>query len=430
LARIVLNTFGSFGDLHPYLAIAIELRRRGHEAVVATSEVYRCKVVGEDVGFAPVRPDVGELLANTELLRKIWDPKRGSEYLYRDYLIPSTEKSFEDLIAVCKGADLLVTHFGNCAGPMVAQYLKVAWLSVALQPIVFFSRSDPPVVAVAPWLRHFYRFGTFPALRALAKVSSARWSGSLLELRRRFGLPTEQHPLFEGQFSPMGTLALFSRHFARPQQDWPPKTVATGFVFYDRRGESLGGADGLEPGLARFLDQGSAPVVFTLGSSAVMQAGTFFRESAEAAKHLGVRAVLLVGASEDHSQAEDLPESIFVVDYAPFSELMPRAVVNVHQGGIGTTGQALRAGKPMVVVPWSHDQPDNAERLRRLGVSRTIGRSEYTSERVGRELQGLFQDGECKQRAADLSRMIAAEDGLRKACDVIEDVLMAADKRG
>ncbi|MBV8811900.1 MAG: glycosyltransferase, partial [Acidobacteriaceae bacterium] len=74
MARIVLNTFGSFGDLHPYLAIAIELRRRGHEAVVATSEVYRCKVVGEDVGFAPVRPDVGELLANTELLRRIWDP--------------------------------------------------------------------------------------------------------------------------------------------------------------------------------------------------------------------------------------------------------------------------------------------------------------------------------------------------------------------
>jgi rhamnosyltransferase subunit B len=423
LARIVLNTFGSFGDLHPYLAIAIELQRRGHDAVVATSEVYRAKVLAEGVGFAPVRPDVGELLGDTEFLRKIWDPRRGSEYLYRDYLLPNTKNSFEDLIAVCKGADLLLTHFGNCAGPIVGECSKLAWLSVALQPIVFFSRADPSVLPIGPWLRHFYRFGAFPPLRALAKMSSARWSGNLVELRRRFGLPTRQHPLFEGQFSPMGTLALFSRHFAKPQEDWPPKTRATGFVFYDRRGEGFGRADGLEADLERFLDQGPAPVLFTLGSSAVTQPGTFFRESAEAAKLLGVRAVLLVGPLDDKSLTEHLPPSIFVAEYAPFSELMPRAKVNIHQGGIGTTGQALRAGKPMIVVPWSHDQPDNAERLRRLGVSRTIGRSRYTRERVTRELQRLLQDMDCKRRAEDLGRLVAAEDGLQKTCKAIESVL-------
>ncbi len=423
MARIVLNTFGSFGDLHPYLAIAVEMQRRGHEAVVATSEVYRAKIVGEGVGFAPVRPDVGELVGNTELLRKIWDPKRGSEYLYRDYLLPNTENSFEDLIAVCKGADLLLTHFGNCAGPIAAQYLKLAWLSVALQPVVFFSRADPPILPIAPWLRHFYRFGAFSPLRALAKMNSERWVGNLVQLRRRLGLPTGQHPLFEGQFSPMGTLALFSRHFASPQQDWPPKTIVTGFVFYDRRGEGFGLEERLGPDLARFHDQGSAPVVFTLGSSAVTQAGTFFRESAEAAKRLGVRAVLLVGPLEDKSLTEHLPESIFVAEYAPFSELMPRASVNVHQGGIGTTGQALRAGRPMIAVPWSHDQPDNAERLRRLGVSRTIARAEYASERVARELRGLFQDADCKHRADTLARLVAVEDGLDNACNAIEAVL-------
>jgi len=423
LARIVLNTFGSFGDLHPYLAIGIELLRRGHEAIVATSEVYRAKVEAEGVGFAPVRPDVGELLDNPEFLRKLWDPRRGSEHLYREYLIPNVRSSYEDLAIACDKADLLLTHFANCAGPIVAQTLKLRWLSIALQPTVFFSRFDPPVLAIAPWLRHYYRFGAFGAARKLARIASRRWVGVLVELRRQYGLPVDQHPLFEGQFSPSGTLALFSQHFAKPQVDWPPNSKTTGFVFYDRRGEGLDPGSPADPDLARFLDQGPAPVLFTLGSSAVMHPGDFFRESAEAATQLGVRALLLVGPLQYENASKKLPDSIFIAEYAPFSEVMPRAAVNVHQGGIGTTGQALRAGIPMIVVPWSHDQPDNAERLRRLGVSHTISRSQYTSGRIAAELKSLFQDVGCKQRAADLGRQIAAEDGLQNACNVIEKVL-------
>jgi UDP:flavonoid glycosyltransferase YjiC (YdhE family) len=401
----------------------MELRRRGHEAVIATSEVYRAKIEAEGVGFASVRPNVGELLDNAEFLRKLWDPRRGTEYLYRDYLIPNVENSYEDLLAACQKADLLLTHFASCAGPLVGESRKLPWLSIALQPTVFLSRRDPPVVAIAPRLKHFYRFGAFAALRALGKISSNRWTGKLVDLRRRLGLPGNRNPLFEGQFSPTGTLALFSQHFAKPQLDWPPNTNTTGFVFYDRRGEGFSGDNGVDPNLTRFLDAGPAPVVFTLGSSAVMHPGTFFHESAEAAKQLDMRAVLLVGPLKNENIAKDLQDSIFIAEYAPFSELMPRAAINVHQGGIGTTGQALRAGKPMIVVPWSHDQPDNAERLRRLGISRTIGRSRYTSGRVSQTLRSLLNSTSLKQRAADLGRRIAAEDGLQNACNAIEHVL-------
>ena len=403
--------------------MAIELRKRGHHAIVATSAVYRAKIEAEGVGFAPVRPDVGELLDDAEFLRKLWDPKRGTEYLYRDYLIPNVENSYQDLLAACEGTDLLITHFANCAGPIAAHSLKLRWLSVALQPAVFFSGSDPPVVAAAPWLSQLYRFGAFPAIQALARTISKQWLGQLLELRRRLGLPADQHPLFEAQFSPLGTLALFSPHFAKPQDDWPPNSRVTGFVFYDRRGEGFGGTEGLSGDLARFLNRDPAPVVFTLGSSAVMHPGTFFRESAEAAKLAGVRAVLLTGMREDKSLVESLPESIFAAEYAPFSELMPRAAVNVHQGGIGTTGQALRAGKPMIVVPWSHDQPDNAERLRRLGVARIIKRSHYARAHVSRELAALLASEACQKSADDLGRLVAAEEGLRHACAAIEDAL-------
>ena len=164
MAKIVLNTFGSFGDLHPYLAIAIELARRGHQPLIATSEVYRTKVEAEGIAFASVRPNVGELMDQPEFLKKLWDPKHGSKYLIRDYLLPNVEAAIEDLAEVCAGADLLVTHAAAYAGPIVAEKQNLRWISIALQPTIMFSTYDPPVMAPALWARYFYGLGLFTAL--------------------------------------------------------------------------------------------------------------------------------------------------------------------------------------------------------------------------------------------------------------------------
>jgi len=421
LARIVLNTFGSFGDVHPYLALAIELERRGHSPLIATSEVYRAKVQAEGIEFAAVRPDVGELLGDTESLKRIWDPKLGSEYLIRDYLLPKVAEAYEDLSVSCVGADLLVTHCAGYAGPIVAEVRKLPWISIALQPAVLFSTSDPSVVAQVPWARHLYWLGRwFYALMLKAgRARTAEWAGPVVRLREKLGLPAGKNPVMEGQFSPYGTLALFSKHFAAPQPDWPAGTKATGFIGYDKRGEGFGPSTE-NGGLERFLAAGTPPVVFTLGSSAVMAAGSFYEESVRAAQRLRMRAVLLVGKTE-FPKVDD--EAIYVTDYAPYSELLTRGVATVHQGGIGTTAQALRSGLPMLIVPWAHDQPDNAARCRRLGVSRTVGRSEYTAEVVARELRLLLGDERAKNKARAMRRDLELEDGVRAACDELEGVL-------
>src|SRR5690349_11281187 len=99
--------------------------------------------------------------------------------------------------------------------------------------------------------------------------------------------------------------------------------------------------------LLRFLGKGPTPIVFTLGSAAVHIAGDFYRESIKAAKLLNRRAVLLIGG-ERNRPAEPLPEGIIAVNYAPFGEILPRAAAMVHQCGVGTTAQGLRAGIPML----------------------------------------------------------------------------------
>ena len=150
-----------------------------------------------------------------------------------------------------------------------------------------------------------------------------------------------------------------------------------------------------------------------------MHPGDFFHESIAAVHALGVRAVLLAGGGREQIH-DPLSDSILVARYLPFSKIMPKAAVIVHQGGIGTTAQALRAGRPMLIVPWSHDQPDNAERVQRLGAGRTIPRSRYYAPRVEDELRSLLTNDTYQERTRDLATRIAGEDGVTNACAAIE----------
>ena len=241
-------------------------------------------------------------------------------------------------------------------------------------------------------------------------------AGPWYRLRKELGLPPwVGNPLVEGH-SPSLVLALFSEVLAAKQTDWPPQTVVTGFPMYDQHGEA-----GLPPELVRFLDAGPPPIVFTVGFSAVTVAGRFYEESIAAASALGRRAVL-VGKRIRREQAA-LPEGVFACDYAPFSQLFPRAAAVVHAGGIGTTGLAMRAGRPMLVVPFAHDQPDNAERLRRLGVARTISGPRYSAARATTELRHLLDDSSFSQRASEVAQQVRQEDGVKVACDALEAFL-------
>jgi UDP:flavonoid glycosyltransferase YjiC (YdhE family) len=213
---------------------------------------------------------------------------------------------------------------------------------------------------------------------------------------------------------------MFSHVLGVAQKDWPEHTLITGFCFYD----ADAGNAALPEQLEKFLSAGEAPVVFTLGSAAVLAAGDFYEQSAKAAKKLGVRAVLLIGSDARNRPKGELSDSICVADYAPYSALFPRATLAVHQGGVGTTAQCLRAGRPMLIMPYSHDQPDNARRMRRLKVARVIQRSNYLPVRVARKLGAMLEEPKFAARAALVAERLTHEDGVASACDALEDLFL------
>ena len=162
--------------------------------------------------------------------------------------------------------------------------------------------------------------------------------------------------------------------------------------------------------------------MFTLGTSAVEAAGSFYEVSAEAARRLSRRAVLLVGRHARNRPRVDRAD-VLAVDYAPHAVLFPRAAAIVHQGGAGTLHQALAAGRPTLVVPHAHDQPDNAHRVERLGISRTVYPRRYTVSAVERALGELLVDGHCAARAREVGAVVAAERGASRAADALEGLL-------
>jgi rhamnosyltransferase subunit B len=418
--RVVFTTWGSLGDLHPYLALGIELKRRGYAVRVATLGGWRDNVECAGLEFAPIRPDVpADETEARELVRRVLDAREGPDYLFKKVFAPHMRETYDDTRAAVDGADLLVSHQIPVTAPIVAQQTGIKWVSCMLLPMAFLSAYDPPTPPQAPAVRRVAAMHPVVArvLLKLARLKMESWAKPVYRLRADLGLARGGHPLFDGQHSPSRVLALFSSVLAQMQPDFPPQTMITGFPFYD-----AADAVPVSPGLLRFLDEGEPPIVFTLGSSAVWLAGDFYRTSIAVARKLGRRALLLAGEAAPELRAQ-APPSIGVFDYAPHSLVMPRAGINVHQGGVGTTGQALRAGRPMLVVPYGQDQPDNARRCEELGIARTIPRHRFNAERLTRELSALMSDPGYATRAAAVGATVRAERGTDTACDEIVSVL-------
>ena len=417
MAKIVLAAFGSLGDLHPMIALGIELRRRGHAIVFNTLEVYREKMDALGFEFFPMRPDLHPE-TDKALAREIMDAKGGTEKLLKEFLLPNVRPMYEDLMRAVAGADAFISGEVVFPAASVAEKTGIKWITTTLAPGNFLSVYDPIVPPTAQWLKHLRFLGSpFHGLMfSLVRRAIDSWFAPYREFRRELGLSEGANPLFEGK-SDLLNLAMFSKVLGKPQPDWHSPTLQTGFCFYDGQND-LGK---MSEDLQRFLDAGEPPIVFTLGSAAVMDARDFFEESAKAAKILNRRAVLLYGIFNEPPKITD--ENIVAFDYAPYSKVFPQAACVVHQGGVGTTSQVLRAGVPHLIMPYSHDQPDNAARCERLGVARTIAREEYSAETAAKQLREILSGPIYKSKAAEASKIVEAEHGTKMACDAIEVVL-------
>src|SRR5208282_5628247 len=213
----------------------------------------------------------------------------------------------------------------------------IDWIAIVLQPMMFLSAYDPPVIPKTEWLSALLRrLGPGPTriLYEAAKRATARLFEPIAGIRAAEGLaPDRRNALIDAQFSPRGTaIGLYSSLLGDVQPDYPARSTVAGFARYD---SADGRGAALDPRLEAFMNAGPPPLVFTLGSFIVYSPGVFYRESLIAARRLRRRAVLLVGEAQLSAFASARADDVYIGDYAPHSLLFARAAALIHHGGIG-----------------------------------------------------------------------------------------------
>lgn len=417
--RIVLATIGSLGDLHPFLAVGKALQARGASVLLAVPESYRAKT--EAAGFEactilPSFESLGDGLGITpeEASRRIMS---NPDFLFRHVMLPTLARSTRILDEASAGADMILgSMFATCAA-LVAEKRKLPFVPVLLQPLMFVSPRDPPRT------QNFFLMAPYPAnglglawnrlARRLVMMEMNRRYGAAVDVvRAEHGLPpSDLAPGFESEAKPALSLALYPRLLGPDDNDVTRGAVFTGFTRFDSEG---GGPPGLDPQTEAFLQAGEPPIAFTIGTLAVYAPGNFFVEARKAAARLGRRAILLGEAAGAPSDGQ-----IHSRPYAPYSLVFPHCAAVVHQGGIGTTGQVLSAGKPHLIVSHMADQPDNAARMERLGVGRSLTARRFSADRAAAVLGTMLADGQMATRARALQDTIGQEGGAERAADAL-----------
>jgi UDP:flavonoid glycosyltransferase YjiC (YdhE family) len=380
--RVVIAVLGSLGDLHPLLALAAELKSRGHAVCVATHQKHGSLVEHAGFPFRPLRPDV-------DAGNPAYRDASTFDAFCRAYAkaIPGM---FEDLSAHARDAELLVSTELVSAARLVAAVDRIPWASCALAPHAFATFREAREDDTGRVLLK-------ETTRALAALCSAK------------NIPPER--LFH---RPELTCALFSPLLL--DGPIPEGVEVAGFPRYRSPPQ------GLPDSLLRFIRSGEPPIVFTLGTTVVGfgAAAHLCDTMMAAARQLDQRLILaLSDRLRDHVLRGPTDDSVFVAGFVDYPALFRHARIVVHHGGIGTTGHVLHAGVPMLVIPHIVDQHYNADAVRRLGLARVLA-EDCTRERAVAELTMLLTEESYRVRAEQVAEAIQNEDGAVAGCDVIE----------
>jgi rhamnosyltransferase subunit B len=426
MARIVVTTVGSLGDLHPMFPVAAALQRRGHSITFAVPQSLLGAVTEQ--GFHSHVDPMPAPPAGRDWDRPVAEIKSSVRENYGPYL----DRCVRVLGAACERADAILSTPNQVATAIVGERGKMPWVTLTVFPGLIPSAFTVPEPHWLPAL-------PTPAGRAINRLTwrvfrfALRYIASdvINEVVETHGLLKNSDLFSPTALSPHLCLVLSSPLYSPRQPDWPPQIKVTGFIPWDQ-------PEGWRepPELAQFLAAGSPPVVVT--ASSAHNSALFLTLAQRALEASGRRGIILTGRASDELLGKNshivLDSGVAAWPYLPLSHLLPRASLVVHHAGIGTAHATIRQGLAAIAVPRNFDQWYNAGRVKALGVGRVVsglqavvkGQLKYTHvtvERLMDEMNRVTEDASYRDRARALATAMNGEDGIARACDEIEALL-------
>ncbi|MCC6321320.1 MAG: glycosyltransferase family 1 protein [Phycisphaerales bacterium] len=423
--RVALLTIGTAGDIHPFIGVGLALQRRGHEVVLVTNPHFQERIARVGLGFWPLgtADEHKALVSSPSLIHR----SQGPMFVLHNLMIPAIEPSVRALehLRMAFKPDAVLAHHIVLAAPHTCERLRIPCATAVLAPLFWLSRHEP-IVYPNIRIENLPRWADRAARRVMRPAARVMIDRPVSRAKKAIGLPPARNLVYteaRGQNPDRPVLALWSRQFRPAMPDDPERGRICGFGWFDR-GATTHKPDEAE--LDRFIAEGEPPLVFTLGTSVVHHGQDFFDLAAKAAARLGRRALLLTGSRE--SAIRNWPAGVRAVPYAAFSRVLPAGCCTIHHGGIGTTAQAMRAGRPAVIIPFANDEFDNAARARRLGVSVTLPRRRLKLRTLCEAIDRAATDAAMRGTAAVLGQKLIAEDGAAVAAEELERLARGRDR--
>jgi rhamnosyltransferase subunit B len=413
VAHVVLTTIGSRGDLHPLLALAAVLMRRGHTTAFVLEG--RLAALAQEAGF-PVAIMPGDPEVLQPYLHEVYGGKPGLHSLsmsFRHYIVPTLSAKVPVLTAALRGADLVVAPPVHPAAVIAADLTGTRWVSVSTTPAVPSAWIDPvsyPAWVPGPLRRQMNRILWGLSREMLRRVTDP----PVNQARQQWGLAPVTDVVSPASSRALLNLVAVSKALVPRPRDWPIRVELTGFAW--RGDEIQSGPDKARPG--------DPPVIAVVGGSTAETTGdravSFCQEAVRAVHAVGGRA-FVVGSWADRL-SELGPGDEVTATYVPYATIFSRCDAVIHHGGIGTMALALRAGIPAIVVPWAFDQAFNAVQLKRLGAGLSIPLRRFRAPAAARALRALL-GGSYRAAAEAVSRELRVEDGAQAMADRIDVAL-------
>lgn len=415
--KILINTFGTRGDIQPFVALAQGLQKAGHTALICTAEGFRPFIEEHGVAYAHMDNRLYELTQGVEAKAVLEGKKSGFSLV--KLVGPMIRQAMDDEWAAAQefAPDLILQHPKSLGSYSIAEKLN---LPLALSmPIPMYTPTSAfplPMFVNGVQLGGWFNRLTYQ----LGFAANVLYQGAINDFRvNTLGLPPQKRfsnalRLWNG--APLPVLYSYSRHVVPVPADFPPHVHVTGYWFLEQTGDWLPPAE-----LLRFLNAGAPPVYIGFGSMSGTRGEARGKIVIDVLTQAGQRGILVSGWGG--LQAGDLPDNILMMDNIPHEWLFSQTAAVVHHGGSGTTAAGLRAGKATVICPFIADQPFWGQVLHELGVSpKPIPQKQLTVDNLTSAITTAVTDAEMQRRAATVGEQVRAEDGITKAIAVLQSL--------
>lgn len=412
--RYILVTDGTWGDTLPFMFLAQELMSRGHNALVVSNEYYANYAETQGIPFrsSTQKEDRERLLSNTDL----WDSEKGMAVIasYTGVMFEKVCPILEEEIA--KGCDLLISHAFSFSAKTMAEKYKIPHHSLLISPIQLYSTYRLPVFYGGRnynWIPRSIKSLLYPLINRY--VLDPLFPQEINKERAEWKLPPIHSFVFWNTEADV-TFGLWPEWYSPLEKDQSPTTKKlVGFPL----GVEIESEE--NPALIEWIKNGPKPIVVTLGSG-YLHTEKMLKTIKNIAQKHGERFILL----GPHNTPDVISKnsSVLCQTHISLSHTLPYCKLAIHHGGAGTLAQVVQAGIPHIVIPQSHDQPDNAYRIESLGLGIALWTQNPTEEELTKAIQTVMSSSYIvKSCIAARERIIASkENGIKKIADLIDEM--------